>query len=210
MAPHPTRSAFVRASTLSLGSIAFGSLIVTLLEILRLILQALRNNANADGHRESLAVCTIIHYTDYRLCSCWGCLSLLCRMFRWLRREHGGIFQQVSGINKMGYFWSTDLGFWKDTRILRLLSMGNLTSKPRRAHGTFSRIVESMLSWMILWSGWVSDIQIRPVFLRSWLCSSHLGGILCWHALLSVRLSVSSMWVEIQCHCFVRRSRIRW
>lgn len=51
MAAHPTRSAFVRASTLSLGSIAFGSLIVALLEILRLVLQALRNNANADGHR---------------------------------------------------------------------------------------------------------------------------------------------------------------
>ncbi|EMD37617.1 hypothetical protein CERSUDRAFT_114269 [Gelatoporia subvermispora B] len=49
MPRHPTSSAFARASTLSLGSIAFGSLIVTLLELLRLLLNAARNNANADG-----------------------------------------------------------------------------------------------------------------------------------------------------------------
>ncbi|KAH7924270.1 DUF580-domain-containing protein [Leucogyrophana mollusca] len=49
MPKHPTLLAFGRASTLSLGSIAFGSLIVTLLEILRLILNAARNNANASG-----------------------------------------------------------------------------------------------------------------------------------------------------------------
>lgn len=47
----PTLSAFGRASTLSLGSIAFGSLIVTLLELTRLILQAARNNADANGQR---------------------------------------------------------------------------------------------------------------------------------------------------------------
>ncbi|KAF5348744.1 hypothetical protein D9758_006837 [Tetrapyrgos nigripes] len=50
MPKNPTLSAFGRASTFSLGSIAFGSLIVTLLELLRLILQAAQNNANADGH----------------------------------------------------------------------------------------------------------------------------------------------------------------
>ncbi|TRM69781.1 plasma-membrane choline transporter-domain-containing protein [Schizophyllum amplum] len=49
MPAHPTRSAFVRAATTSLGSIAFGSLIVTLLEMLRMILNALRNNAAQDG-----------------------------------------------------------------------------------------------------------------------------------------------------------------
>jgi hypothetical protein len=49
---HPTLSAFGRASSFSLGSIAFGSLIVTLLDLLRLILNAAQNNANADGHRE--------------------------------------------------------------------------------------------------------------------------------------------------------------
>ncbi|KAJ8590242.1 DUF580-domain-containing protein [Rhizopogon salebrosus TDB-379] len=49
MPKHPTLSAFGRASTLSLGSIAFGSLIVTILEILRLILDAARNNASAQG-----------------------------------------------------------------------------------------------------------------------------------------------------------------
>ncbi|KAF8625430.1 hypothetical protein AX15_005390 [Amanita polypyramis BW_CC] len=50
MPDHPTLSSFGRASTLSLGSIAFGSLVVTLLELIRLILNAIQNNANADGH----------------------------------------------------------------------------------------------------------------------------------------------------------------
>ncbi|THH19968.1 hypothetical protein EW146_g1298 [Bondarzewia mesenterica] len=50
MPKHPTITSFIRASTLSLGSVAFGSLIVTVLEIIRLILQNVRNNANADGH----------------------------------------------------------------------------------------------------------------------------------------------------------------
>ena len=45
-------SAFVRASTLSLGSIAFGSLIVTILELIRMLLNAARNSANQEGHRE--------------------------------------------------------------------------------------------------------------------------------------------------------------
>ncbi|KAH7916531.1 plasma-membrane choline transporter-domain-containing protein [Hygrophoropsis aurantiaca] len=49
MPKHPALLAFGRASTLSLGSIAFGSLIVTLLEILRIILNAVRNNADASG-----------------------------------------------------------------------------------------------------------------------------------------------------------------
>ncbi|KAG2106502.1 plasma-membrane choline transporter-domain-containing protein [Suillus cothurnatus] len=49
MPRHPNLSAFGRASTLSLGSIAFGSLIVTILEIIHLILNAARNNANAQG-----------------------------------------------------------------------------------------------------------------------------------------------------------------
>jgi len=50
MPKHPTLSAFGRASTLSLGSIAFGSLIVTLLELLKMVLRAAQNSANADGH----------------------------------------------------------------------------------------------------------------------------------------------------------------
>ncbi|EIN11911.1 DUF580-domain-containing protein [Punctularia strigosozonata HHB-11173 SS5] len=50
MPNHPTTSAFVRASTLSLGSIAFGSLIVTLLEVIRMILNAARNSAQEDGN----------------------------------------------------------------------------------------------------------------------------------------------------------------
>ncbi|KAJ7287527.1 DUF580-domain-containing protein [Mycena rebaudengoi] len=50
MPKHPTLSAFGRASTLSLGSIAFGSLIVTLLELLKMVLNAAQHSANADGH----------------------------------------------------------------------------------------------------------------------------------------------------------------
>jgi Plasma-membrane choline transporter len=52
MPAHPTISSFIRASTLSLGSIAFGSLVVTFLEIIRLVLNAVRQYANADGHRK--------------------------------------------------------------------------------------------------------------------------------------------------------------
>jgi hypothetical protein len=48
---HPTRSAFIRASTLSLGSIAFGSLIVAILETIKVLLRVAQANANADGHR---------------------------------------------------------------------------------------------------------------------------------------------------------------
>jgi len=50
MPQNPTLSAFGRASTLSLGSIAFGSLIVTILDLLRLILNAIQHNAASDGH----------------------------------------------------------------------------------------------------------------------------------------------------------------
>jgi len=59
MPKNPTASAFVRASTLSLGSIAFGSLIVTLLELLRLVLNVIQQNGSDDGHpvQVCLAMC---------------------------------------------------------------------------------------------------------------------------------------------------------
>ncbi|KAH6913822.1 integral to plasma membrane protein [Coprinopsis sp. MPI-PUGE-AT-0042] len=58
MPKHPTLSAFGRASTLSLGSIAFGSLIVTILEMIRLILDTIRHNASAEGNPvEALLAC---------------------------------------------------------------------------------------------------------------------------------------------------------
>lgn len=50
MPKSPTIAAFGRASFYSLGSIAFGSLIVALLELVKLLLHAAQNNANADGH----------------------------------------------------------------------------------------------------------------------------------------------------------------
>lgn len=40
---------FLRASTFSLGSIAFGSLIVTILELIRLILQAIQQYEASEG-----------------------------------------------------------------------------------------------------------------------------------------------------------------
>lgn len=52
MPKHPTTQSFFRASTMSLGSIAFGSLIVTILEIIRLILNSLRNESIDNGDRE--------------------------------------------------------------------------------------------------------------------------------------------------------------
>ncbi|KAI5117779.1 hypothetical protein M0805_000422 [Coniferiporia weirii] len=58
MPSHPTLSAFARASTFSLGSIAFGSLIVTILELLRIILNAARQNADANGQPiEAILAC---------------------------------------------------------------------------------------------------------------------------------------------------------
>ena len=58
MPPHPTRSAFVRASTLSLGSIPFGSLIVTILELVRILLNVASQEAGQDGNRTLVS-----HYT---------------------------------------------------------------------------------------------------------------------------------------------------
>lgn len=59
MPKHPTLTAFVRASTLSLGSIAFGSLIVTILELIRILLNILRNMGREEGHpvEACLALC---------------------------------------------------------------------------------------------------------------------------------------------------------
>lgn len=53
-----TLKAFIRASTLSLGSIAFGSLIVTILEIIRLLLQAVQQYEAGQGDSESSAKST--------------------------------------------------------------------------------------------------------------------------------------------------------
>jgi hypothetical protein len=48
-----TFKAFARSVTYNLGSIAFGSLIVTILELLRLILNAVAQNARAEGDSKS-------------------------------------------------------------------------------------------------------------------------------------------------------------
>jgi len=59
MPKHPTFSSFVRASTLSLGSIAFGSLIVALLDLLKLVLNTVQQSGADDGHpiQVCLAIC---------------------------------------------------------------------------------------------------------------------------------------------------------
>jgi len=71
---HPSLGAFGRACTTSLGSIAFGSLIVTILEIIRLILQMIRNNAAQDGHPVE-AICACIAEC------CIGCIQGLVEYF---------------------------------------------------------------------------------------------------------------------------------
>ncbi|KAH8828438.1 plasma-membrane choline transporter-domain-containing protein [Flagelloscypha sp. PMI_526] len=74
MPKHPTLSAFARASTLSLGSIAFGSLIVTILETIKIILQAIQHNASADGHPvEAILACCAA--------CCVGCIEGLIEWF---------------------------------------------------------------------------------------------------------------------------------
>jgi Plasma-membrane choline transporter len=81
MPKHPTLGSFWRASTLSLGSIAFGSLIVTVLEIIRLLLNIARNNANAEGHRESKAHWAMTRTMTFVYdCSRRSLSRLLCRV----------------------------------------------------------------------------------------------------------------------------------
>jgi hypothetical protein len=55
-----TFKAFARSVTYNLGSIAFGSLIVTILELLRLILNAVAQNARAEGDSKSYTVIMVI------------------------------------------------------------------------------------------------------------------------------------------------------
>jgi hypothetical protein len=58
MPNNPTMGALGRACTRSLGSIAFGSIIVTLLELLRLLVQAVRDNAaQNDNSRPPFFTC---------------------------------------------------------------------------------------------------------------------------------------------------------
>ena len=49
---NPTLASFNRASTTSLGSITLGSLLVTVLELVRSILDVVRNNIDSDGQRK--------------------------------------------------------------------------------------------------------------------------------------------------------------
>ncbi|KAK4688034.1 hypothetical protein P7C73_g2079, partial [Tremellales sp. Uapishka_1] len=73
-----TLKAFVRASTLSLGSIAFGSLIVTLLELLRLILQSVSQYEAGQGDMVGEIISCIA-------ACCIGCIAQLVAWFNKLR-----------------------------------------------------------------------------------------------------------------------------
>lgn len=74
MPKHPNWKSFVRASTLSLGSIAFGSLIVTLLELLRMLLNVLRSQAAEDGNAIGAILACVAS-------CCIGCVSSLVQFF---------------------------------------------------------------------------------------------------------------------------------
>ncbi|WVQ99212.1 protein PNS1 [Kwoniella sp. CBS 9459] len=69
-----TLKAFVRATTLSLGSIAFGSLIVTILELLRLILQAIQQYEAGEGDMVGAIVACCA-------ACCVGCIQNLIQWF---------------------------------------------------------------------------------------------------------------------------------
>ena len=87
---HPTLSAFGRASTLSLGSISFGSLIVTILDMLRLILNAIAQNASESGNRKTgFMFIGLARLLKSNYCSCGGHLRMLRRLLRWCTRELG-------------------------------------------------------------------------------------------------------------------------
>ncbi|OCF36948.1 protein PNS1 [Kwoniella heveanensis BCC8398] len=69
-----TLKAFVRATTLSLGSIAFGSLIVTILELLRLILQAIQQYEAGEGDMVGAIVACCA-------ACCVGCIQSMIQWF---------------------------------------------------------------------------------------------------------------------------------
>ena len=71
-----TLSAFIRSSTLSLGSIAFGSLIVTILELLRLILQIVQQAQASEGDMIGtiLACCAVC------------CISCITGLIEWFNK----------------------------------------------------------------------------------------------------------------------------
>ena len=69
-----TLKAFIRSTTLSLGSIAFGSLIVTILELIRLILQVVQQQEAAQGDMvgQIIACCAVC---------CISCITSLVEWF---------------------------------------------------------------------------------------------------------------------------------
>lgn len=113
MPKHPNFKSFVRASTLSLGSIAFGSLIVTLLEMLRMrefsslpfklvpytnrpyisstttVFNVIQQNAAADGNGETPSFFDASPLTLTNASSSFHSHRIHSRLCRWmLHRMH--------------------------------------------------------------------------------------------------------------------------
>ncbi len=83
-----TGKAFGRATTLSLGSIAFGSLIVTILEILQTLFQALQNYQAQQGDTVGMILACCVSYVLH----CWLTPGDLLRVVHPLDRR---VVQQV-------------------------------------------------------------------------------------------------------------------
>lgn len=134
---NPTMSALGRASSLSLGSIAFGSLIVTLLEILQMVLRAVQNNANQDGNGEwSFIVHSPLLMTN-SAAGVEACLACCANCFV------GIIENLVAYFNRLiqtSYLYGLAFTPVVGTRTSRLRYMANHTSSLPRIRGDCSRI----------------------------------------------------------------------
>lgn len=83
-----TWGAFKRASTYSLGSIAFGSLIVAILDLIRALLQILQSYESNQGDAISAAIICCAQ-------CCVGCIAGLVEYFNryaYIVGHHGGVF----------------------------------------------------------------------------------------------------------------------
>lgn len=130
--PSVAWGAFKRASTYSMGSIAFGSLIVALLDLLRTALQVLQQYEQGQGDTIGAAIACCAQ-------CCVGCIASLAEYFN--------RYAMIECVDLRGVEWLVEwLKLTLDDRpFAESLSTENLTSKPPRILGTFSKTEESML-----------------------------------------------------------------
>jgi hypothetical protein len=128
---------------------------VAILDIIRLVINALRNNANAGGHRKSLLVLSTNFSThvlpDH---SCGSMFGMLCVVFCWMYPKLGRIFQQVGNLmlgddqlltRSIRYAY-IEIGELIQSMYIFVLTvqqpcMGSLISGLRKIRGGYSRIV---------------------------------------------------------------------